>query len=304
MGYFPSIFGSGSAANLAVDALPLATYDKLQDLIDIYQSSSIISGFEMTGNPDGTINVAAGTFSIKTTNSDLGAIKTGDFAGASNVALTDVSTNFIYLEYNSGTPQIAVSLNVVNLNDEVVIGRIYRDGNATSILPTGQYFANYRSKDCLRSFEVDGFKLASGLIVSEIGVLNLAVTPGVFYCAHNRLTAGALDTSVSDKLTYWYGTNSKVLTQTQIDNAQYDNAGTLADLGVSKFGAHYVFVGFDGSLHVQYGTAIYNTVAGAISALPPTPPDFLRDFTVYRARIVIQKDAVVFSDLENIGKGA
>ncbi|RLG43312.1 MAG: hypothetical protein DRN81_06810, partial [Thermoproteota archaeon] len=97
------------AGDISINYISGATYTSLQDWVDTIQSAGKISGGAITDNGNGTVAVAAGTGFIKTTDSDTGSSKFFDWSQDAAVSLTDNSSNYIYIEYNSGSPQVATA---------------------------------------------------------------------------------------------------------------------------------------------------------------------------------------------------
>ena len=280
------------------------TYETIQDFIDISQGSSLWSGFTITDGGSGTINIAAGTGMIKSTNSGVGENYSFDFSGATGLALTDNSTNYIYIDYNSGSPVAGskVSLGAINLRTEIVIGRVYRSGTSLNILEVGQFFEEYQTKACRKDFELYGFQRASGEIIGETGTRNITVSAGVDYCAHNRITTPAIDTSVADTFDTWNSSASVTPDTTgisQVDNANYWNGASLVALTANRYGTRFFYRSYDGNIHMQYGTSNAVTQATALAETIPTPPNFLRDFSLYIGRIVIQQGSSTFAFITN-----
>jgi len=283
--------------------IPVATYDDLLDWWDTTQSAGFISGGAITDSGGGQIDVAAGTGIIKSTDSDIGENYFFDWAAQTNIALVDNSLNWVYIDYNAGAPQVATDTNIANidLHTEIVIGRVYRSGATLSILNVGQDITDYMTKGCYKDFEVEGFVRASGMVTSETGVRQLDVTAGVLYCAHNRITTAAIDTSGAGRFTYHYndGAWQTVAAQTQIDNVQYNNYGVgLANLTNNRYGVHWVYMCQDGTLHVVYGVGNYLASQAENATVPANLPGCLTQMSLLIAKIVIQKNAAVFTEIE------
>ena len=252
-----------------------------------------------------TVDISSGKLFIKSSNSYSGDIEVYDYSGESGVSLPYANAvNWVYMDYNGGSPQVAVTDDVMslNLNTQLVIGRVYRYGTELRIYNVGQRFSNYRTRDCFKDFEVYGPQRASGLLLGESGTRNVTMSAGVFYCAHNRQSLSALDTSGSDYFDVWNSSASTTpdsSSVSQIDNQQYWTGSALGNLGNNKYGTRYMYVDFDGHLHMQYGTSNVNSVALAGEEVIPTPPAYLRDFAVYIGRIIIQEDGTSFALITN-----
>jgi len=275
-----------------------STYKTLEDWWNNTQSAGFITGGTISDNGDGSATVGSGTGIIKTTDSDIGSNVFFDWAEDDSVSLTDNNTNWIYLSYSSGSPEVDATVDItsLDLHTEIVIGRVYRDGTTLYIYNVGQDITDYMTKACYRDFEIHGFERASGLSLAEEGERYLSLTAGVLYCAHNRETISALNTNNGDRFSYWYRANgggwTEVTDQAQISNTNYDDGdGTLGTVGSNDYGVHLVYVLQDGSLHVQYGQDDYNKLGEAEASAIPTPPPLLRDFGLLVGKVIIERDA-------------
>jgi hypothetical protein len=255
--------------------------------------------FAISDAGSGEIDVAAGTAYLRASDTQTGAILKFSFAGQSGISLTDQNTNWVYLDYNAGTPQVATTttFSTIDLNTQAIIGRVYRDGTTLHIYEVGQYFSNYNTLDCKKDFEVDGIERASGLVLGETGTRNITVSAGVIYCAHNRTTTSAIDTSGADTFDVFNSgasTSPDTTGVSQVDNTQYWNGAALANLTNNRYGTRFFFMDHEGDVYMVYGTSNTTDVATAENEAIPTLNTFLNDFAIYIGRVVIEKGASSF----------
>jgi len=221
--------------------------------------------------------------------------------------LTGIQTLMLdyLLIYNSGSPFIAVTTDRTTINNttEFTLGRAWTDGTTTHSITSGTNLYNHVNQNHERVIEVRGFERASGGVISETGILNIASTAGVFYLGSNRITTTAQDTNDNDVFfTSWYRNGSggwtKVVDQNQIDNVYYDDGtGVLNDLTSNRYGVHWVFVHFDSDLQVVYGRDDYKLTDAENAFLPSDLPEAVNEFGTIAAKIIIQKNAVVFTSI-------
>ena len=160
--------------DVKIDTINGQTYQTLQDWIDITQSAGKVSGGTFTSNADGTVNISSGNGFIKVSNDPLANTILFDWDTNNNMILVDNDTNYIYIDYNSGTPILASSLTKVNNRDKILLGKIFRGGNVTYLYEAGMYIAEATKNTLGRFTSVDGeFTRANGLILSEVGNLRL-----------------------------------------------------------------------------------------------------------------------------------
>ncbi|MBA7553045.1 hypothetical protein ES705_45630 [subsurface metagenome] len=129
------------ASDAKVSKIGTVTYDDMQDFINNTQSGGRISGGVISDDTDGTITVSSGTGFIQSTTGDIGLTQSFDWAedSSTGVALADNSANYIYIDYNAGTPKLRVTTTRgdIHLTDHFTIGRVYRIGTTLHILNSG-----------------------------------------------------------------------------------------------------------------------------------------------------------------------
>jgi len=300
-----------SANQVTVEKLIGSTYDDIQDWLRLTQSAGKISGGTFTDNGDGTLTVSAGSGFIKIANNDFAETKFFDWQASSNMALTDNNTNYIYVTYDGGSPHVTKSLSIPSdKNTNVMLGLAYRDGTDIHLVTAGQYINNYAKNTLWKDIEINGkFQRANGLIISETGTRNIAITSGVVYAGLTKKSIPSFDSSDGDTFTYYYrngaGGWTKVTSQSQIDNTYYDDGtGTLHELSdtigwKTYYGAHWVYMDADGHVFVVYGQDDY-LIEDAQNAQPPsTLPDLLGDIGRLIGKIIVQKGASTFESIQS-----
>lgn len=286
------------ASEIEVLKLPGATYDDVQDWLNSTISSGRISGGVISDDGDGTITVATGTGFIK--SSAASAIESTyffDWPQSTVVPLVDGEVNFIYVEYNAGSPR-AWSTTIrsdIRFTDQFTLGRVFKDGGTLHIINSGVGLDNHMRKNHERLVACRWIEQASGGIVSEPAALKLKTTAGVFYVGANKITTAGKDTSVADTFEAWYrdgaGGWNKELAQTDINNEKYDDGdGVLGNISANRYSARYVYIDFDGHIHVQYGQQ-GDKLAVIQAEVVPAPPAFLNEFAILAARLIV-KDGV------------
>jgi len=280
-----------------------ATYKEIQDWVNTTQSGGRISGGAISDNDDGLVTVAAGTGFIKAADSDIALTKFFDWAEDDSVALADNATNYIYIDYNAGAPQILVTVDrtAIRITDQFTIGRVYRKGNDLDILNSGIRLYNQVRLEHERLLLVRGFERGSGGVISETDERYLISTGGVFYLGHNKITTAGKNTFVDDKFTAWYYNGAAwvpVPDQTQISNTQYNNiAAGLANLTANRYSVHWIYIGYDGSLHAIYGQGDYKLTEAEIATVPGSIPLRLNTFAKLAAKIIIKQNGTHFTSV-------
>jgi len=287
----------------------LAEYNRRINDID---SAGIISGGEITSNGDGSVAVASGLALLSIADAAMGRHRLFAFDADASVSLTDDVLNYVYLDYDSGTPSIDAVIDPTSLDHrtQFVIGVVFREGTEVHGNHAGQRIENFTHKVFMHQYRSHPVQITDGGVVSEVPDRYLDITEADAYFALNYLELDAFDSSASaDAFTYAYrdgvGGWTFVEDQEQIDNTQYDDgSGLLATLVANRYGVHWVYLlldEFDSSTHVYvlYGQGNY-TLAEAEAAAPPSiVPDEISALGVLAAKITIQKSAANFYLVEN-----
>jgi len=272
-----------------------ATYEDIQDFINTTMSAGRISGGEISDDGDGTVTIAAGTGFIKA--SDTSSIEETyffDWAQDTTLVLINNAVNYIYIEYNAGTPRVqtTVTRSDIRLTDMFTLGRVYKENNTLHIVNTGVNLDIHIRREHERLVACRWIENASGGLVSEPAALKLKTTAGIFYVGLDKIETPEVDTSVAGTFTALYrdggGGWTKELLQTDVNIEKYDDgSGVLANIPANKYSARYVYIDFDGHVYVQYGQA--GDKLGDIQAeLVPATSNFLNSFAILAARIIVK----------------
>ena len=305
---------TGVGSNLTLARVAGSTYSSIQDMQNLFHSAGVGAGGGITDDTDGTITVAAGSGFIRATDSATADIVFFDWAAESgaNVALATNSMNYIYAEYNAGSPRvIATATKRTEENTNVFLGTVYRYATTEMHITEGtkSVIGDRALKMLTRMKETTPFARVSGGIVSATGTRNVAITAGEWWEGLDNFTTAAVDTSGVGTFIYFYqdgiGGWTQVLASTQIDNLKYDDgSGTLATLSNAKFGVHWLYLGADGDFYCLYGT-VNGTLTEANDAGAPTaiPPHFSENHTKLVGKIVILKSASTFTSIQSAFNG-
>jgi len=278
--------------------------DNFREIFDLWYSSGPVDGFDITDNGDGTVDIGAGTAYLRDTadpaTSNIYHVQKAAQAG---LALADNSVNYIYLDWNAGTPTFAAgtSINDFNCMDKCIAYRVTRSGNDLNILDARKQNVDANRKIRKRFLEVETFTHAEGgSILGESGTRNISVTAGAFYFMLVKQAHPAFDTSVAgtaneNVFSYFYrdggGGFTEVADSKQIDNANYDDgSGTLATLSNNQYRTDHVYIIHNNpsSLAVVYGRASHNSLVDAQAEDPPsTLPVFLAEAGTLIGRVIV-----------------
>lgn len=298
-----------SAQQVDVPYLSGSTYTKVQDAMRLNHSSGVIVGGQIKDDGDGTFTVSAGIGVIRSEASIESEIYFFDWAQESgtNVSVASSVMNYFYVEYNGGTPRVYAS--IVESSDyftKIFLGTALRYGTDAHITDNSKAIVGDHAIRMLRRMNaVQPFARESGGVLTETGTRNIAITAGTWWEGLNQFTTNAIDTSGVDTVQYYYrngGTGwTEVLSQTQINNTQYDNnSGTLATLSNNKYGVHWVYMAADSDVYVLYGQGDYSLTEAQDASRPSDlPPHMKEDHARLIGKIIIGKGDSTFTAVES-----
>jgi len=299
--------GDYDATQVDIAALGAADHDTVQAVIDTALGVGVNHGGLVTDNGDGTVAVSTGSGFIRATDSDESRVYATDWPAVASLALTDNAINYVFVEYNAGTPEVAVSLTLpTDLNTNLLLSGISRAGTFLHPTPYRYIESNLAREVNRRLYNVDGTTHASGAAPSETGTLNFAFTEGEFYLGLNRGTFTAEDTSVASTFLDFYrdGVGGWTLSggNTAIDALQYDDgSGALATLSTNRYGVHWVYISpWDQDIYVIYGRGNYTGTQAQTATPPGDLPEQIDGWHgILAAKIVVRKSATTFTSIES-----
>jgi len=292
---------------------PLPTYSNIEAQSNATISAGVIEGFNITNNDDGTIDISSGSGFIRATDSNVAQLLAFDLAGSSSIAVTADIQYTVYIEYNSGTPQFVLSDTTrSDINTNITLATAFRYSGDTHVHVNDykKCIINNPAQDTLKRLCLtEPFTQEQGVLLSETGTRNIAISAGTLWEGLIQFTTPALDTSGSpqDTFVYYYrnagspvGGYVAVTGQTQIDNTQYDDGtGTLATLSDYRYGVHWVYLATDGVIYVVYGRGNHVRV-DALAEQPPTGlPEHFANHAFLVGKIIIKKNASTFDAVES-----
>lgn len=246
----------------------------VRDFTNYVESAGVFSGCTVTDNLDGTIAITTGE-ALMRANSNVGSeLFSVLIIADSVVGLSDNEVNYIYVDYNSGSPIFGNTLNSssIDSHSKCLIAIISREGNDLTILQATSEMSDQHNKLSNMLVETKSFNhVLGGTVVSETGTKKLSITAGSFYRSLKKINHPVFDTSDTDIFKYHYrnGTGgwNEVGSQTTINVLKYDNnSGNLEDITVGKYACQWIYLKLETSnpeLYVFYGQGEYDTIAEA-----------------------------------------
>lgn len=270
----------------------------VDDLLHLFWSAGAITGFALTDNMDGTINLALGTAYLRTSAVESSPLAYFEVAATVSLPMTGDALNYVYLDYNSGSPVVAASTNVADFNclNKCILHLVQTAG--TDLYYQSVIAQNVDSNRKLRRrfFETELMHRAQGLILSST-LLKPNVSAGIIYFALTKKDVAAFDTNVADTFTYVYdnaGLWTRVTAQTSIDNLKYSGGAGLVTMTNNKWKCDWLYLIPDSpdTYFIVYGDTQYNSYADASMADPPSslPPELL-GMGLLLGRYVVKKSS-------------
>lgn len=281
-------------------------YSDLQMLINTIHSSGIVSGGEVSDNGDGTIKVKAGSGFIRSSD-PISSVLYFEWDELLSLSITENEINYVYIDYNNGTPIILSTnnINILNCKDKYPISRVYRIGTELHILDCGLQSLDISGRDQHRLIEVKGFSdRVSGLVTCELDERYINISEGLVYCGLIRIIIPEFNSFTGNTFTYQYrdglGGWTRVIGCSQIDNLQYDDgSGTLAPLSSDKYGIHWVYIDQNGHVEIVYGCNEYTLIEAGLKNPPTEILPMISAIYTLVAKVIIKQGEIHTTSIEN-----
>lgn len=268
------------------------TYTTVQDFVLTQGAAGVVDGGTITDAGSQQYDIAAGRGYIRTTDSEIGILTSFDWSGSTGNAISDDTIEYIFVDYNSGSPQINVKSSFTNnLHTEIYLGSVIREGTTLHIFNNPDKISNFAT-NLNERFRHSGFEITNGLVIGETGTRNITVTAGQAFFKSNEITFSAIDTSGADTFDTYVGATQDATAQTQWDNANYNNGGVKTALTVNRYGVLWIYATPDGNISLLYGSSNEAIMADAeAEAIPTTLPKKLEYHGILLGRIIFQEGA-------------
>lgn len=267
----------------------------------------------ITDNGDSTVDISSVECMIRThpTDPDANRLRV-TVPAATAVPLTPDVTNYLVVDYGSGSPYYDITLDQADLSlSRIPVARMFVEGGVVTCKLA--YGAAGRStpgrhlyREALLSYPT-GARRESGLTLSETPTRVLTVAGGVVWFVLARtildeITMG--DAGVQSELIHHVGGAWTRSVITQYDNLYYDDGTDLVAAGNNKYVVNWVFrsIGAD-HIGIVLGRANYTFAEAVASGVPPVP-QWVSEFCWLAGRIIVEKGATSAALIENNVSGA
>jgi len=283
--------------------IQIGTY--LKDLTNYTEqvSAGVFTKPTMTDNLDGTVTIGDGEYLLYSGSGFVFPLDKYNLSG-STVTLTDNSTNYVTVQYNSASPIIVSSTNRDNItqSDVIPIVTIYRSGSSLHILDWDELGRGLANKVSDRLVRTERFAPETGaLIIGEKSTRYITATGGHVWYGASRQVIDSYDSSVDDLQFYYHSSGSWVSSFTpQFNNLQYDDGLNLQSLLPSRYAVIWVFRAICNEKHAYYvlGNGNYKLIEAQSSGVPALPNEISSQGLLI-GRIIIEQGASAATEVSS-----
>src|ERR1035437_8387325 len=267
-----------------------------------YVGMTSVPSFVDNGNQTFTVGSATANFS--TTSDGLGLIKSYTIPSRTISALVGNFSQYIFATFNNGNPIYILDTNFA-IADQIQTFPVFSLMLPMSILIGGKMSwtswgspgIRLPSKQLIRTIDIFGIYRSNGLILSTNGPY-ITVTSGNAWNGVIDIYFPKENTSdtVNFPLSLYFHSASQ-WTVTTIDSGQYinnkyDDGTNLQTLPSGSFVNNYIYRVVGSGINNKSIIILsdkFDTFGSMDIAVPTSPPDFFRDFSVFVGRIEVQE---------------
>lgn len=292
---------AATAADVPIAKLGSATWDNVQEYINVMNSPGLVEGGSFSDAGSGNLAYGSMRIAIRPTDDDISTLYMADIAAGSVAIPNDSATRFVGVQYNAGVPNVVIKTSDTwNYDTEFPLGEVANLGG--TLFPLFNPFkVGDPITNIIQRFEAQSYAIrsaAGGLELSTDGTTrNLAMTAGIIWTRLNdhNIAARNSPTVPLYRVAPTGGTSPLSFTPgiTAWPNTQYLSGTTLTTMGNNKWAVLWVFVNVGtGAWGFAHGTAEYNNAAAASVEQVPAylTANFLRQ-NMLVGRLIFEKNA-------------
>ncbi|MDD5688484.1 MAG: hypothetical protein PHE88_11715 [Elusimicrobia bacterium] len=296
---FPAKYSLGNMAHVY----------SLQELMNHEWSAGVVDGAVLTDNGNGTISLSSAVAVLRASTDPHLTLYGVVTPAQLNIALTDNAANYVYIDWNAGSPTFNVSTSIASFNclDKCIAYVVHRNGNSLHWIDAREQNVDGNRKTRQLFLKYSRFIHAEGGTIIGSSGLAVTLTAGTFFFMLQQIDHIAFDTSIAgtanaNVFDMWYrdgvGGWTTVPSSKVIDTTVYDNnTGTPATLSNNKYGVTWFYVINDSpsELHAVMGELQYANLAEAANATPPASiPSIISGLGSLVGFVAYQKANTVF----------
>lgn len=291
------------------------TISRLQDYLDNIGSTGFFSGGVITDGGSGTIDVTAGEGMIRKTDDDNAPLLTFQWPSVTGMAITNNTTQYVYVDYNGGSPQVVLDSSEFSENNtKIIIGVTTNEtGAIESVFNLGVRLEESIGEAGRFLRHVHGVtrnERLGGLLLGHSGDANrdVTITSGELLWGRTTYPISAFDTSGVGVFDTYSASGKEATGVSQWPNEQYDNAGTLTTMTNNRWAVLWFYLEPDDHVVMIYGINQYVTEAQAEDeSVPSVIPNRLSATGKLIGRFIFQKSddtATVQSTFDTVFTGS
>jgi hypothetical protein len=225
------------------------------------------------------------------------------------LAMTDNALNYVYVDWNGGSPVYAATTNrdLLNHSNRVPAARVYMDsGSIEYQLTYGALARGAAVRNVDRIYRIRGTagsERESGLAVSESATRVVTIASGYAWTGLRRIALDAVTQGGAGVTSHlWYHTAGTwaETTITQYNNTQYDNGTNLVTLTANRYAVNWIYRSLVGpEIDIVLGSGDYTLAQAEASGQPAIPPAIL-GFYILVGRIIVQRNASTAIAIESV----
>lgn len=268
------ISGTGATASMAASGKAVANGLS-------YRSVGVAAMPSLTDLGTGSVTVGSGTYQVCSSLSAPSQVQSFTLAGGT-FALTDQALNYIYVDYNGGSPAVKWTTTRTDISDTMLVTAspiftIFRDGTTLHYLDWDNSAIGLPEKMLLRTINSERFKReGDGLILADEGSLHFGISSGWVWYGVHRKALSAFSSSVDTvRKCIWNGSAWTYTLVSTYDNTHYQGASGLVLLSTShKYAKNWIFRSIDDAkeAYIVMGTGDDSFFEAQASPLPTLPP--------------------------------
>lgn len=268
-------------------------------------SAGMITKPNIVDNGNGTVNIASEDAVIYSTSIWTNGLFRYTIPALNNIVLIDNKTNYIIVNYNSGSPvyQVTIDVSIINESDIIPVYTIYRGGILLHFLDWDSLANGMVNRLNARLVKTRRFERQAGLSVLEFGTRNLQISAGNVWYGANDIQLSEVNSTVDDfDLHYHIAGVWNIVANTQWNNTQYDDGIDLQIIGNAKYGVVWLYRGVEDSAHGRMilGTQQYDTVAEAeVAEIVSDLPELISTNSILVAQLIFQKNAATLIEIRS-----
>ena len=252
----------------------------------------------ITDNGDGTIDIGTnGVVNYMTTADGVSGVieRVNATTGVTALALTDGVNNYVYSDYNAGSPIYAVTVNSSEFGADyrkIPLAKISKEGNELYMMEYDSQGILLANKHLMKDTILNDPQRQDGLTLSTSATRISTISSGSAWFSVERYSLAENVSGTSGTLTECYltaGTWNKAVV-TSYDSTYYSDGTDRQSLGTNKYVAKYFFrgIGDDNDVYYTHGDT-YNSEASALSEAVPPTPFIISSHALYVGKIVIKQ---------------